>query len=293
MHGDGSLNLARIGDYARHLATSRVAGVFVCGTTGEGQSLTVEERIAVAESWAHESRGSKLELIIHVGHNSQAEAARLATHAQSIGADAIAMHAPTWYKLQSLADLIEFCVPVAAAAPKLRFYLYDIPSVTGVQLSSAEFLTHARRRIATLAGLKYTNVDFVTVQECIQMNHGEFDILWGCDDMLLPAVALGVSGAVGTTYNFAAPLYCRMLDAAEAGDWQQARAEQARAVAMIRICQKYGGLAAFKFIMSLAGIDCGPARPPVGKLLDDDKRRLRTEFVDSQVLSSSGPVCPS
>jgi N-acetylneuraminate lyase len=291
MHGDGSLNLSRIGDYAQHLVASRVGGVFVCGTTGEGQSLTVEERIAVAESWARECRQSKLELIIHVGHNSQADAARLAAHAQSIGADAIAMHAPTWYHRQALGDLIEFCVPVAAAAPKLRFYLHDIPLITGVQLSSAEFLTHARGRIATLAGLKFTNVDLVTVQECIQMRSGEFDILWGCDEILLPAVALGVSGAVGTTYNFSAPLYWRMLEAAEAGDWQTARAEQARSVAMVRVCQRFSGIAAFKFIMSLAGVDCGPVRPPVSNLTDDHKRQLRAEFVDSQVISTSGSAC--
>jgi N-acetylneuraminate lyase len=287
MHGDGSLNLACIGDYARHLVDLGVGGVFVAGSTGEGQSLAVEERIAVAESWARVSRGFQLEMIVHVGHNSQADAIRLAAHAQSIGADAIAMHAATWYKLQSLADLIEFCVPVAAAAPKLRFYLYDIPSITGVQLSSAEFLAQARPRIATLAGLKYTNIDLVTAQECIQMNNGEFDILWGCDDILLPAVALGVSGAVGTTYNFAAPLYRRMLDAAEAGDWRTARAEQARSIAMIRICQKYGGLAAFKFVMSLAGIDCGPARPPVGNVSDEDKRQLRKELVEGRFTPAS------
>jgi N-acetylneuraminate lyase len=285
MNADGSLNLARVADYARHLVASGVRGVFVGGTSGEGQSLTVEERLALVETWARDSQRPKLELFIHVGHNSQADVARLAAHAQSIGADSIAMHAPTWFKGQSLDGLIEFCVVVAAAAPSLPFYLYDIPKITGVQLSSAEFLKQAKRRIPTLAGLKYTNPDCVTAQECIQLNNGEFDILWGSDEALLAGVALGASGAVGSTYNFAAPLYLRMLAAVDAGDWQTARSEQAKSIAMVRIFEKFNTLAALKYGMAIVGVDCGPLRPPVGNLSDADKHRLRTELVEGQFIT--------
>jgi N-acetylneuraminate lyase len=287
MHGDGSLNLARVGDYARHLVASGVDGVFVNGSSGEGQSLTVEERIALSDSWARVPSRPDLELVIHVGHNSQADAMRLAAHAESIGADAIAMHAPTWYKRMTIRELVDFCASVAAAAPKTPFYLYDIPLVTGLQLSSVEFLKQAQQRIPTLAGLKYTNVDCVIVQECIQLDGGKFDILWGIDEMLLVGTALGVSGAVGTTYSFAAPIYQRMLDAADAGDWATARAEQARSVAMIRLCCKYTPLAAFKFAMSLLGVDCGPVRPPIGNLSDEEKRKLRSELIEGQFISAA------
>jgi N-acetylneuraminate lyase len=286
MHGDGSLNLAPIGDYAQHLVANGVAGVFVAGTSGEGQSLSREERMALAEAWAKNPRRGKLELIIHVGHNSQSEAERLAAHAASIGADAITMHAPTWYSRQTLGDLIEFCASVAAAAPALRFYLYDIPVITGLHLSAAEFLRQASSRIPTLAGLKFTNVDCATGLECIHLQNGKFDVLWGYDETLLAGAALGASGAVGTTYNFAAPIYQRMLEAADAGDWPTARAEQARAIALVRICAHYSPLAAFKFAMSLAGIDCGPVRAPVANLSNDDKRHLRAQLLEGEFITS-------
>jgi N-acetylneuraminate lyase len=275
MHDDGALHLAVVADQARHLAASGVRGVFVGGTSGEGQSLSVEERTALAAAWANDGRRASLELIVHVGHNCQGDAMRLARHAQEVGADKIALHAATWFKGQSVDDLIDFCTPIAAAAPELPFYLYDMPRITGVAVSSAEFLNRAAQRIPTLAGIKYTNPDCVTVQECIQLNGGAFDILWGCDEALLVGVALGASGAVGSTYNFAAPLYLRILEAVAADDWELARAEQARSVAMVRVFEQFSTLAALKFAMNVVGVDCGPVRSPVRRLTAEDQHRLR------------------
>jgi len=79
-----------------------------------------------------------------------------------------------------------------------------------------------------------------------------------------------------------------MLDLADAGDWQAARAAQVRSIKMIRLCQEYGGLPAFKFLMSFAGINCGPVRLPMGNMSDDDKRVLRTKLSGSQVIAPAG-----
>ena len=278
MRADGSLNLEVVSDQAKHFVVTGVRGVFVGGTSGEGQSLTIDERLSLAEAWAADALRSELEFFVHVGHNSQREAMHLAEQAQSLGADAIAMHAPTWARQQELNDLIEFCAPIAAAASSLPFYLYDMPKITGVQISSAAFLATAKPRVPSLAGIKYTNPDCVTVQECIQSDGGQYDILWGCDEALLAALALGVSGAVGSTYNFAAPLYLRIVNAFEANDWGLARSEQARAVSMVRIFERFGTLAAIKFAMSLVGVDCGPVRAPLRNLSAADKRQLQANL---------------
>ena len=274
MHRDGSLNLSVVAQQARYLVEAGVHGAFIGGTTGEGQSLTNDERTSLAEQWAIDPCRSQLELIVHVGHNCQRDAMRLASHALAIDANAIALHAATWFKYQDVDDLIEFCAPVATAAPSLPFYIYDIPKITGVTVSAAAFLHRGRQRIPTLAGVKFTNVDAMAVQECIQMNDGEFDVLWGCDETLLAGVALGASGAVGSTYNFAAPLYRKVLRAVEADDWKTARAEQARSVAMVRVIERFSPLAALKFIMKLVGVDCGPVRPPLANLTTAEQSQL-------------------
>ena len=216
----GELNPSAVAAQAALLVEAGVAGAFVCGSTGEAHSLTIEERQRVTEEWARAAAG-RLKLVVHVGHNCRADAVRLAAHAA--GADAVAVLAPSYFKPATVADLIDFCEPVAAAAPGVPFYLYDIPVLTGVSLPTAEFLDPAADRIPTLAGVKYTNIDLVTLQECLAVRGGRFDVVFGYDEMLLAGLALGVKGAIGSTYNFAAPLYQRLLRAFESGDLAAAR----------------------------------------------------------------------
>lgn len=286
MHDDGTLNLPVVSAIAGRLVQTGVRGAFVVGTTGEGQSLTVEERMMVADAWAGDDLRKRLELIVHVGHNCQRDAIRLAAHAADIGMDKIALHAPTWFRGQSLASFIEFCEPVAAAAKSLPFYLYDIPAITGVTISAAKFLVEAKPRIPNLAGLKYTNPDCITLQECLQARGGAFEILWGSDEILLSGIAYGAAGAVGSTYNFAAPLYRRILRAIEASDWATARVEQAKSVAMVRALQKHNMLAAMKFAMKYSGIDCGPVRPPLEKLTPAAEKQLINDLETIDFLST-------
>ena len=82
---DGELNLPIISQYADQMATSQMAGVFVCGTTGESLSLTVEERKAVLEAWVKATK-RRFKVIAHVGTNSIHEGVELAKHAQECGA---------------------------------------------------------------------------------------------------------------------------------------------------------------------------------------------------------------
>ena len=285
MKADGGLNLALVGDQAKYLVSNGVRGVFLAGTSGEGQSLTLDERTALIETWAGDVMRPKLQMFVHVGHNCRDDAISLARHAASVGADAIAVHAASWFKQQTLDGLTEYCVPIAGAASGLPFYLYDIPEITGVNLSSSRFLADAKELIPNLAGIKYTNSDLAAVQECIQLNKGAYDILWGTDQALLAGIAFGAAGAVGSTYNFAAQLYQRILRALESDDWQTARAEQARAVAMVRAIQKFNLLAALKFTMSLVGIDCGPVRPPVKNLSTSEQASLRSELERTEALN--------
>lgn len=290
MNVDGSLDLSAVNHQARYLVTSGARGAFVGGTSGEGQSLTLDERIALAEAWTNDSYRNRLELFIHVGHNCQSDAVRLAANAAAIGADAVALHPPSWFRQPSVEEVIAFCVPVANAARDLPFYFYDIPRVSGVAISAARFLAQAKAAIPTLCGIKFTNSDCIAAQECIQLNGGTYDMLWGTDETLLAGIALGASGAVGSTYNFAAPLYLRMLKALESDNWRLARSEQSRAVRMVRIFEQYPTLAALKFCMSLVGIDCGPVRPPLGNLSVTEQQSLREELEEFGFLNDTSAI---
>jgi N-acetylneuraminate lyase len=269
---DGNLNVAVIPAYAELLLESEVSGVFVCGSTGEGHSLSIAERIAVAEAWLAAAKG-RFPVVVHVGHNCQADARTLAAHAQAIGAQAIAALAPSYYKPKSVDDLIDFLLPVAAAAPKLPLYFYNIPSMTSVLLPVPELLKKGRKRIPTLHGAKFTHNDLMELQECLAL--GDLDIVFGFDEMLLAGLTFGCKGAVGSTYNFAAPLYRRIIAAFEKGDLEIARREQHKSVELIRTLYDFGLMRAGKAVMAMQGIDCGPVRSPLTAIAPPEIAALR------------------
>jgi N-acetylneuraminate lyase len=258
----GQLNLSAVEKQAGHLLRAGVNAVFVGGSTGESHSLTVAERLALAQRWSEVVRGSKLRLVVHVGSNCLADARTLAAQAQALGADAVAALAPSYFKPKSLDALVACCSEIAGAAPALPFYFYDIPALTGVQFSMPEFLAVAPDRIPTLAGIKFTNADLMAYQRCLHAQEGRFDIPWGVDEYLLAALALGAAGGVGSSYNFAAPVYHRMMAAFARGDLATARDEQYRSVQLIELLAGIGYMAAAKETMRLLGVDVGPARLP-------------------------------
>jgi N-acetylneuraminate lyase len=263
MRGDGSLDLDRVGPLVEQLLDEGVAGIYAVGSTGEGMSLAVEERREVAAAYVS-AVGGRGPVVIQVGHDSLTEARGLAAHAQRIGATAISATPTTYFKPESLDVLIACLAEITAGAPDLPFYYYHIPGRTGVPLDMVALLEAARRRLPTLAGIKFTSPAVHEFQACLAVEDGGFDLLWGTDEMLLSAWAVGARGAVGTTYNFAAPLYRRIIDAFERGDRAEAARCQSLAVELIRaVSRTSGGLAAFKAVMRLLGHDCGPARLPL------------------------------
>lgn len=272
-HPDGSINFDIIQKTAEHLQTEGVVGVFICGTTGEGASLTVDERMRLAEQWVADA-GDKLAVIVHVGHNSIKEAQRLAAHAQSIQAHSIASLAPSFFKPASIKSLVSFCAAVAEHAPALPFFYYHIPGMTGVHLSMPDFLRSGSSRIPTLAGIKFSTSDLMQFRRCATLDDGRYTMFFGSDEMLLGAMAMGAEGAVGSTYNYAAPNYVKMMGAYQKGDMTTAKRYASNAVALVEVLLKYGVMQAGKAIMKMRGIDCGDVRQPLTPLTLDQKQAL-------------------
>jgi N-acetylneuraminate lyase len=278
-HADRSLNLEVIPAYARFLRDNGVGAAFVCGTTGEGLSLTLEERLRIAERWVA-CADDRLRVIVHVGHTCLTDARTLTAHAAKIGASAVSALTPCFFKPRNNAEVVNWCEAVASAAPTLPFYYYNIPSMTGIDYPVVDFLAQAQDRIPSLAGVKYTHENLPDYKACVAFAQGRYDILFGRDELLLEGTDAGALGAVGSTYNYAAPLYLRLLAARAAGRATEARALQDTAIKMIAICNGIGvtHLAASKALMAMLGVDCGPVRLPLAQPDATQLATLRTRL---------------
>ena len=278
MHKDGTLNLPEIKNYASKLKKDGVVGVFICGTTGEGILMTENERKDVAAEWI-KYKSKEFKIIVHVGSPSYKTAADLAKHSQEIEADAIGTMGPCFLPPSDVTSLIDYCEPIAKAASKLPFYYYHMPSVSGVSLPMKDFLIAAKPRISNLVGIKFTHNNLMEMQQCIALNHYKFEILHGYDEVLLGGLALGVKGAVGSTYNYMASCHQDVLNHFNNGNIEVARKAQMYSVKVVEILIKYGGgVRAGKEIMNLTGINCGPCRAPIKKMSNQEKINLKQDL---------------
>lgn len=278
INAKGEIDLRNVPRYALHLMEMEVKGAFVAGTTGEGMLLDDRDRLKLIEAWtAQKTEGFRI--IAHVGSTSLTNSMVMAKESAKLGVDAIAVMGPPFMGPDRIEELVEFCLLVASSAPELPFYYYHMPVLSGVDLSMHEFLNKAKLKIPNLAGIKFTDNNLMDMSDCISLDNGKWDILHGYDELLIAGLAFGANGAVGSTYNFLAPLYYGIMDDFEKGNLVQAREKQRKSIEFISILIRYGGaIIAGKPLMAMMGIDCGPCRLPIRSLSSKEVGQLELDM---------------
>lgn len=275
----GKINVSAIPPMVERLVANKISGIYVCGSTGEGHSLTVEERKTVSEQFIASTAG-RMKTIINVGHNCLDDACELTRHAASIGADAVSAAPPTYYKVNSALQLIRILAKVAAAVPDMPLLYYHIPAVTRTEVDMVEFLSMSADALPSLKGIKFTSPNIHEFQRCLELAPDRYQILFGLDEMLLSALSVGADCMIGSTYNFMPDIYHKIMSAYHAGSHDAAQGLQYQAVQIISAFLNFSSLPAQKAIMRMTGMDCGPVRLPLIELTDDEERRLRHALAD-------------
>jgi len=273
----GKLNLKVVPTQAAWLKANKIETAFVGGSTGEFASLSITERFDLTNAWSEASKDAGIQFVVHVGSNCLCDAQTGAGLAELRGAAAVAALAPCYFK-PSLETLVEWCAEIARCAPATPFYYYDIPAMTGAHHSMPSLLRLVSDRIPSFVGIKFTNPDIMSFQKCIHAGQRRFNMLWGIDESLLSALVLGAPGAVGSSYNFAAPIYRGLLSAFEAGDLEAAQECQLKSVKVITLLAGYGYMGAAKATMRMLGIDVGQPRLPNSSLTDSQIVELEKDL---------------
>ena len=192
--------------------------------------------------------------------------------------DAIGAMAPYFFKPQTAAELVAWFTPIANSN-SLPFYYYNMPSMSGVSVSVPEFLALGGKAMPTLAGVKFTHNNLMEMSQCLMLDEGRYEVLHGYDEILLCGLSLGATAAVGSTYNYAAKVYNRLLDAFRAGDIAAAARLQQYSVKIVEVIIKHGGgVRGGKAIMRLVGVDCGSCRLPLAPFTEAEYTELKSEL---------------
>ncbi|MCP4760747.1 MAG: hypothetical protein GY870_03125 [archaeon] len=282
---EGNLNLDVIDNYSKFLIENGVKGVFVNGTSGEGYSLTVEERIATAEKWV-EISPEKFIVLIHIGHTSIKAAKKMAVNAQEIGAFGIGSMAPIFFKPSSVEELVDYIEKEASAAPNVPYYYYHIPQISGANFPMIDLLRLVKDKIKNFKGIKFSYPDPGDYKKCIEFEDGRFDILYCQDQTILSALILGARGSIGSTYNYAAPLTLKIMEEYFNGNIEESSSLLYKSLKMVDVLENTGSyFAGAKELMKITGINLGTVRAPLKTI---SKKQIASIIPELEKLGITG-----
>jgi N-acetylneuraminate lyase len=250
----------------------------------------LEEKKAVCNTWSKAiSQDKDFKVILFVGGTCIEDCKELAVYARDQGLYAISFTPPFYFKPTNIDILTDCCKEIADAVPEMPFYFYHIPSLTGVDFPMIDLLKNVDGKISNFQGIKYTAENFMDFLSCLHFQNRKYDMLWGRDENLLSSLVLGCNGAVGSTYNYAAPLYFEIINAFKSNDLAKAQRLQQKSIDMISLLGKYGGIATGKSYMKIVGLDCGEFRLPVKNMTEREFQLFKedTEKINFKAFSST------
>lgn len=256
------------------LIAAGIGGLYVCGGTGEGVLLRPAQRREMAEV-AIAAAAGRVPVMVHVGTTDTETAVELAQHASLAGADAVSAVPPFYYGYPFSA--IKEHYRAIAEAASVPLYIYYIPGATGVAMSAEQILDICA--LDGVAGLKYTSEDLGVLGRLLALRDPErVTVLSGPDPLFLATCAMGVDGAIGTTYNFMPRLYIDIMGCVQAGNLEAARRLQHGAGALIDVLRRYQVLPGTKAILNTMGFRVGHCVPPMPRLSAEQTHALRQEM---------------
>ena len=165
-------------------------GVLALGTAGEGILLSVDERRRVADLFL-QAADNRLQIAVHCGAQTTRDTVALAVHAAEVGADAVVVIGPPYFKLDEHAQYAHFFAAATACAP-LPFYVYEFAATTGYAIAPA-VLERLRDDASNVVGLKVSDTPFDAFEKYLLPG---FDIFVGPEALIAAGMARGAIGAV-------------------------------------------------------------------------------------------------
>jgi dihydrodipicolinate synthase/N-acetylneuraminate lyase len=254
--GGSELDLDAFESYLMYLQDAGIDAILLAGTTGEGISLSLEER---KTALSHCVPGP-LPVLAHCGAQTTADTIALARHAAETGAEGVAVIAPPYFQLDDAALLAHFVAAARACAP-LPFYAYELERASGYAIPPS-VIERLRDAVDNLVGMKVSDVPFAKVRP--YMLDG-LDVFIGAESVLGEGLAAGAAGAVS---GLAAAFPEVVVEAVRSGD-------STRAGGLRQMIDRYPRHAASKAVLVARGVTMREdVRAPLRGLTDAERAEL-------------------
>jgi len=270
---DDHVNLSVLRDLVDYQLGKGVAGLYICGSTGEGAFQSTQERLTIAETVLERVNG-RVPVIVHVGASALNESTRLARHAAEIGAAGISSIAPpVVYDLRGVAPFLE---RIAAAAPALPFLPYLFGGVRD-SLALMKDLAH----IPNFVGTKYFGANMHELSQIAAFRTDNWTVFSGMDEQAVLGLMYGAHGVIGSTLNFMPGVYLKIAEDLRAGDADRALDYQQRANRVTRVMLAQGFAGSMRAALSRLGFEVGAPRLPNPPLSEHQRSILFVQLAET------------
>ena len=271
------LDIVGLKKLIEHVITGGVHGIFILGTTGEAQSLSMELRIKMIKETSRLLK-KRLPLLVGISDTSLLDSLHLAQIAYEYGADAV-VSAPPYYFATGQPELAEFYESLVLQL-KLPLFLYNMPTHTKVSFTPATIKRIARN--SKVVGFKDSSGNGAYLQSVLyEMRHNDdFTVLVGPEEIMAEAVLLGADGGVNGGANLFPKLYVDLYNAAVEGDLRTVRKLQMKVLQISRTIYTQGDygssyLKGLKCALSICGICNGFMASPFNQFDEPHEERIR------------------
>ena len=268
---EGELDLEGLEAQLRWLSGRGLAGILVCGSTGEAPHLTREERRRLIER-AAAAREEGTILMAGTGAQSTRETLLLTGDAARAGADAVLVVTPFYYKsLMTAETLVAHYEAVADASP-VPVLLYSVPSFTGLAVPPDAVERLARHE--NILGMKDSSGDLCSLQVFLERTPPDFQVLNGSAFITGAAGTAGATGAIVAMGNVAPELCVALFEAGCADDGERVRELQTVFNALTRAIQGMYGIPGIKAAVDLLGGCGGAPRLPLREVTPQAREEI-------------------
>lgn len=257
-------------------------GYVVGGSNGEFVSQSFEERVAVVKAVREEMTPTHL-LIAGAGKHSTQETMELTRAMTAVGADAVLIVTPSYYKSKMDLRALRSHYHTVAEASSVPVLLYNVPANTGVDIPAGTILELAQH--PNIAGIKDSSGDMAKMEAVVNAAPKGFQVLAGSGSFFLPALTLGAVGLIAALVNIAAEDLARIHRLFRDDQIVDARNLQQKLIETNSAVTSRFGVAGIKAALDLKGFYGGPVRSPLQPLLAEEREELRSILVRAGLLS--------
>lgn len=267
---EGEVSPKRVRDLASYFIKKGVKGLYVNGSSGECIYQSVADRKLILKEVMAVAKG-KLTVIAHVACNNTKDSMELASHAESLGVDAIASIPPIYFHLPEHA-IARYWNDISSAAPHTDYVIYNIPQLAGVALTPSlyEEMLHNPRVI----GVKNSSLPVQDIQTFAAIGGKDHIVFNGPDEQFLAGRLMGARAGIGGTYGVMPELFLKLNQLIVNKDLKTATELQFAINRIIsELTKAHGNMyAVIKEVLKLnEGLVIGSVRPPLPVLVASDR----------------------